>query len=532
MRIQNKIFITFSIMCSLSLGALAADIDYTNPSQERINYKYVNESDKNMLQKDILHFINSINPYVKDTESSSIPESIGYQEYENATKKFMQGNTAVSYKEFKSILDNIDKEDFLYVSLAYKFTNMGFFSLAQDALSKIENKSVWEPQTDLIVKKYFPKNQLSSEEELYLAGLYSDIYFHNLAFEVIKDLSKNDKLLKKSDYANYLLSLTYYETKEYKKALSAINKAIDMNPDNINYQKNKAQVLCELKEYKRANKIMAELVKEADDLVMLKQEIFALQEYILAKSSSKEYLSKYHLGKYFYIKNDNARAIKTLNQSLSMKKKYYPAMTLLGEIYTKEQNYPKANEVYTKAYKLNKNYPDTLFGLGDLQFKEGNVQNALNYFLVAVKKDKNYLHALLYSAMCYKILNQPDIALKMCEDALVLNPKNPDTYYVLSKIDTANKVEHLKKVTSYNPLYVDAWLDLAQNSISKQNIKEAKNYLLPVQYIDSNNYKAYYYQGLIEKYQRHDEMAMIYFEKSVKLNPSYEPALNEVNSEI
>ena len=529
---MKKKFIIALVVGLFNVAAFAADFDYTNPSIERLNYKYVDQSEKNILQNDLLHFINSINPYVKDTESGSVPSSIGYEEYETAIKKFMQGNTAVSYKELQNILDNIEKEDFLYISLAYKFTNMGFFSLAQNAVDRVENKAVWNTQTDLIVKKYFPKYTLSNVEELYLAGLYSDIYFHNLSFEVIKDLSKNDKLLKKSDYANYLLSLTYYETKEYKKALSAINKAIELNPDNINYQKNKAQVLCELKHYKQANKIMAQLVKDTDNFILLKQELLALQEYILAKSSSQEHIAKYHLGKYFYIKNDNARAIKTLNQSISLKKKYYPSYTLIGEIYAKDNNNQKAAEYFEKSYNINKNYPETLFGLGDLQFKEGNVQKALNYFLVATKKDKTFLPAILYGAMCYKILNQPEIALKMCNDALLINSKNPDTYYVLSKIDTPNKVAHLKKVTSFNPLYVDAWLDLAHNSIATQNMKEAKNYLLPVQYIDSNNYKAYYYKGLIEKYQRHDEMAMIYFEKSVKINPNYQPALDEVKSEI
>ena len=58
---------------------------------------------------------------------------------------------------------------------------------------------------------------------------------------------------------------------------------------------------------------------------------------------------------HFYIKNDNARAIKTLNQSISLKKKYYPSYTLIGEIYAKDNNNQKAAEYFEKAYNINKN---------------------------------------------------------------------------------------------------------------------------------------------------------------------------------
>ncbi len=534
MQISNfKKIMLSTIFLSIPLCGFCTeyDVDYTNPAVEAAKYKFINNVENNTLQSDIVKIVNSINPY-SETHMDNETKSSDYKRYEDAINKFMQGNTVVAYKELYTALNKIQKQDFLYISVAYKFTNIGFYTLATNAINLVEDNEIWGKQINLLKNNYFPSYTLSYDDEIYLAGLYSDIYFHNLAFEVIKDLSKNEKLTKNSDYANYLLSLAYYETKEYKQALSAVNKAIAINPHNINYQKNKAQILCELKDYKQATKIIDTLTDEANNIVIDRKDLLALKEYILAKSCTDEYLAKYHLGKYFYVKGDNTRALKSLNQSLGPKKKYYQAYALMGKIYTDNGNLGKAKESYEKAYKLNKNDPQTLLGLGDLKFKEGNVQEALNYFLLATKKDKNYIPALLYGAMCYKILNQPDVAKKLCEDALSLNSYMPDTYYVFSKIDTKESTMYLKKVTSYNPLYVDAWLDLAYNSIKDRNLELARTYLLPVKYIDSGNYKAYYYQGLIEKFDNRDEVAMYYFKKALSINPNYEPALNEVKSEI
>ncbi len=463
-------------------------------------------------------------------ESSAVTIKPNYERYEDAVNKFIQGNTVVAYKDLYAVLKTSPTEDFLYLSLAHKFNEMGFFSLSNDALNQIDDDEIWQRQTKLLRSVYAPKQTLSYDEEIYLAGLYSDIFFHNLAFEVVKELSKNDKLLKYSDYACYMLSLAYFETKEYKQALGAINKALAIYPENVNYLKTKAQILCELKDYKQATKIIDNLI--ANPNVIDNKDFLAIKAYTLAKSAKKDYLAKYHLAEYFYIKSDYTRATKTLNQCLNLRKKYYPALTLLGDINVKNGNIEKAQEYYEKSYKINKRYPQTLFGLGDINYRKGNVTKALEFFLAAQKYNKNYLESILYSAMAYNALNQQDKALEFCRTALSVNSNYPEAYYVLSKIEKDREIAYLKRATSLNLLYIDAWLDLANLAIKNNDLKLAKTYLLPVQYIDTNNYKVYYYQGLIYKKESNFEAAMINFKKSLNINPNYEPSLLEVNSEI
>lgn len=512
----------------------STNVQFANAYETQHPYNIIKNIDSS-FKSDLMKIITTINsPFLYNTESNitEIDSNKIYQNFTDATNKFIQGNTAVSYKAFYQVLNSLENKDFLYINFAHKMTSLGFFSLATNSLNFISDDEIWNIQINLIKENYIPKFTLSYDEEIYLAELYSDIYFHNLAFEVIKDLSKKEDLLKKSDYANYILSLAFFEMKDYKHSLHAINKALDINPQNLNYIKNKAQILCEMKDYKQAVKLLEDLDFSTNKRFLNENDLIALKYYILAKQNKKDYVSKYYLANYFLLKKDYNRAIKTLNQVLLTQKKYYPAMTLLAKTYYKTDNISKAKEYYNKSFKLNKKYPDTLIGLGMLELKELNNANALTYFSKVLKKDKNNELAKLYLAYTKNKLHQKEEAEKICKEILSNNPYSYEAYYVLSLVDANNTVYYLKKTTSINPLFVDAWLDLAFISIKENNLKLANNYLLPVKYIDADNEKVSYYQGLIDKQQKEMENNLIEFQKSSSINPNFEPSLREVNNDI
>ena len=54
-----------------------------------------------------------------------------------AEQHFEKSNVAVSYYEYKHILQDMQPNDFYYMFLAYKLSQFGFFSLAHEAMSKI-----------------------------------------------------------------------------------------------------------------------------------------------------------------------------------------------------------------------------------------------------------------------------------------------------------------------------------------------------------------------------------------------------------
>ena len=95
------------------------------------------------------------------------------------------------------------------LGLAYKFANIGLFSLAQDAINNIQDRELYNTQIQLIKSRLFPQMVLSYDDEILLAQNYTEIYYNNLAFEVARDMSKMPERYKRSDYAHYILSQAY-----------------------------------------------------------------------------------------------------------------------------------------------------------------------------------------------------------------------------------------------------------------------------------------------------------------------------------
>ena len=184
------------------------------------------------------------------------------KKYAEANEKFSQGNITSAYKDYKLILQNSANDDFVNLGFAYKFANIGLFTLAQEAINNIQDRETYNHQIQLMKSKLFPMVVLSYDNEIKLAQNYTEIYYNNLAFEVARELNRLPDSLKRADYAHYILSQAYYNTKEYNKAINEINRAISINPDNINYQKYKAQIFCETNRLSDSLKIMEELLSQ------------------------------------------------------------------------------------------------------------------------------------------------------------------------------------------------------------------------------------------------------------------------------
>jgi tetratricopeptide (TPR) repeat protein len=88
---------------------------------------------------------------------------------------------------------------------------------------------------------------------------------------------------------------------------------------------------------------------------------------------------------------------------------------------------------------------------------------------------------------------------------------------------------YIKKSLAINPNFKDGWIDLARLEIAKDSYDKAISYLNVAKYIDENDYRYYYYLGLVMKNKGLTAEAGKNFEKSLDLNPNYELAKEELN---
>ena len=493
------------------------------------NLKFIKNND---LTNDFLRIITFSQN--NDSKLTSETEKINYsKKYAEANEKFAQGNITAAYRDYKEVVSASCDNDFVSLGLAYKFANIGLFSLAQEAINNIKDRETYSHQIQLIKSKLFPQVVLSYDDEIQLAQNYTEIYYNNLAFEVARDMGKLPERFKRSDYAHYILSQAFYNIKEYSKAINEINRALSINPDNINYLKYKAQIYCETNKLSDAVKILESMLETQDvNILDYKNDLEGLYYYTLAKATKDREKSRFYLAQYFLKANDHQRAVKELNQNINTDKKDVKSMTLLANIYFKQNKLSDAMDLYEKAYKVKKNDPDNLMGIANMYMYKKDYKNALDFYVKAAKKDKNNKEALINASLCYKMLGITDKSVEYLNKVFEKGLPDAKIYYTASKIDDIKDIQYLKKAVSSDPLMVDAWLDLADNAIKNNKISLAQDYLMPVNYLNKKNDRYYYYMGLINKQQGFKEAAAKNFKKSLELNPLNENASKELNPQL
>ena len=417
---------------------------------------------------------------------------------QKATSRYTQTNVVAAYKDFSKIINSVgENNDFLNIVLAQRLDTLGFFTLGQNAVINVNDIELWKNSINAVKKVYSPSVTLTYDEEIYLARLQTEILYNNSAEEAIKELEDNDKLLKKSDYANYVLAVGYFENKNYNKALNAINKAISKAPDCLNYLRFKEKIYSKTENYKAALKIIKKLEKSNLVADFYKSYIYNDKLYILMKMSKKD-MSKYYSAKLLMQNGEHQKAIKEAQSAISLNKKNLDAYILIGDYYLKNNELDKAYEYYFKAYKIKSKNPQSLMGLGHYYFSKKDFNTAYEYYLKAYKHSFQNENVLISIANCLIAKNDNKNASDYLKKVLKFNPNSDVAYYLLSKITPNLKEQYLRTSLFYNPINEFAWLDLAEIKINNGDFKSAKEYIFPVKLINPENQRYIHLKKMID----------------------------------
>lgn len=504
MNFSKKIFIFFMIISSmLSQVAFAEDIEnrVDDSSFASTFLKDRSQGFTELSSRDIneLLLYNEFDSYT-DTNleyNSAVKELIN--SLMSVQKLYNQGNVAVAYSEYKKIIGEMTPNDFYYMITAYQLANQGFFSLADIAASKVNDKNIWGNHINSLKKHLVSNTEFTAEEEIFLAQIHTDIVYNNLTEECRSKIAESSKKIKNSDYAAYLEALAYSTQKDYKKALDEIEKAVSLNPSNITYTNFKAETEKNLYKNKDALKTLKKA--HTDDVVLAgtKKETEKRKYYILSDTEKKEPVRKYDLAYYFYLNKDYARAINELTLLIS-RGDTEKAPALLGHIYTLTGKTESAKKVYEKQISKKKNSASAYVGLGNIAAIERNYGLALKYYEQAYKYDSKDPQILVGLAALNKNRNNPKEAEKFAQKALKEAPEFYKTTYINSVFakNEREAVGYLKKTAGLNPLFAETWLDLAQKAYDASDITEAERYVNNAAFLTKESYRYFYLKYTVE----------------------------------
>ncbi len=469
----------------------------------------------------------SSNTIALPVKKAVLTRNIVHNQYAIAFDRFMQSNVKSAYMDFKVLIETMDSNDYAYMQMAEKMADIGFFNLSELAGSKIEDKTLSDFLLDDIKSYYFPNKKLKPDEEVYLGEIFSNIMYNDQSREATYELIKNTALLSESDYANYLASLGYLKFSDILNAGIYIDKAIQMNPDNLNYKKLKAEILAQGKKPQNAIKMVDYIKNKKLYSVDFTRKVNSLEQFVLYKSKKNYPEKMYHLGYYYYYENELAKSVRALQSAISAKKKLNKDIySILSRVYFDMNDFEKAQDAAAKTLKIDGNDMNALIVLGDLSFRKSDFKNALKYYKHAENEDKTSCESSVKIALTYEKSGKQEKAVKIYEQLLKNYNDCFIAYYKIALQDKSKEIAYLKKTIAINMNYKDAWIDLGRVAIEQQNFVDAKKYLRIANYIDENDFRYYYYQGLLAKNQGQDGTE--FFKKSYSLNPDYEPAKKEL----
>ncbi len=465
--------------------------------------------------------------YEVKTQKAKLTQNDIHNHYEIAMQRFMQCNVKSAYMDFKLLIKTIVPNDYAYLRMADEMAEIGLFNLSEEAMEKATDEEIAFIQSEDIKKFYFPKNKLNDNDEVYLAEIFSNIMYNAQSKEAANELLKNTSLLEKSDYANYLVALGLLKTGDLKNADLYINKALKINPENLNYQKLKIEIILQGNNPKTAIKVLANMKNTKLYTDSFNKKVNALEQYTLYKTEKNEILKKYYLGYYYFCLGEHPKAIRTLQGAISTKKKYNRMVyALMSEIYLDQKEYEKAENFADKSLKLGGNNPKALMVLGKLNYKNKNFKEALKYFKDA--ESKNDPLPSVWIAMTYNQLGETDKAKEVNYKILKDHSDCYQAYYNVALQDKDREYEYMKKAVAINLSFIDGWVGLVKCSIEKNNLNNANKYLGIVKYIDENDFRYYYYQGLVYKAKGLNQDANYFFKKCLTINPDCDLAKKEL----
>lgn len=468
-----------------------------------------------------------------NTLNISLTKNDSFYNFNTATDKFVECNVRASWEDFRSLIRNSPDNDFMLISYANKMADLGLFDLADYASSKIRDKVIGDVSTDAMKRFYYPRKKMKLDTELMLAEAYSNILYNNQSSEAVNELLKNESALANYDYANYLIALGSYQSNFFTRAAKYINLAILQNPTNLNYQKLKAQILAENNAPAEAIKIVENLKKQDLYSYEYERKINSLEQFILYKTEKQQWAKDYHLGYYYYYENDFSKTIRTLQSALATKKKANEGLIygLMSRAYLNMNEFEKAADTAKKSYKINSRNYNALVTLGDLSFKDNNYKQALCYYKKAASEDKKSYTPLVKEGLAYQKLSNDKKASEIYAKVLKTHSDSWEAYYYTALLDSDKQKQtiYLKKSLAVNPMFENGWIELAKTDIEKGNYDIAQKYLSNAFYIDENDFRYYYYQGLVNVNLGNLEQAKYNFKKCLKLNSNFSGAKKELD---
>lgn len=276
-------------------------------------------------------------------------------------------------------------------------------------------------------------------------------YANKKQFEKAKTLfNKALEITPDSTYALYNLAVLHYQLKDYNKALSYSLQATQLKKYNPKSKMLTADIYADLNQIEKSLLIYQELLNKYPDMPTIKVKIvrllITLKKHEAALGLINELLKDWPDDtEYICIKsslliklNDIQNARNGYLKVLKHDPINIDALHGLGMIYFQEKDYKNTKKTYLKLINIDKEQPLFYNNLGSVFLAEGRSIEAIKYFKKAIEVNKFYLSAYLNLCNLYLDINKKKEARTLIEQYIKLDPTNIKAKNLLKSMSETN----------------------------------------------------------------------------------------------
>ena len=327
------------------------------------------------------------------------------------------------------------------------------------------------------------------------------------------------------------------------KAETAINRALEIEPNNYDAQRLQASLLLTFHKFQEGLEAGQKLEQKSPqdsfvygiltdanvELGNYKEAIDAAQRMVDLRPGMESYARVSHVRS---LHGDSDGAIDAMKMAASIadprdKEAKAWTLTYLGNEYFKVGRYEEAEKQYDTALQVLPDFHFALTGKGNVRAAAGDYENAVNFYKKSADKVP-FTQTIIPLGDVYKKIGKPEEARKQYELAEFIEQKfgNIDrrTLALLwanqdIKLDEALEIaraEHEKRKDIYTA-DIYAW-----TLYKKGQFEEAKKAITEAMRLKTKDAQIFYHAGMIEKELGNKKAAADYLKKAVKLNPAFD----------
>jgi tetratricopeptide (TPR) repeat protein len=293
-------------------------------------------------------------------------------------------------------------------------------------------------------------------------------------------------------------------TGQYNKALELSEKLLAENPNDANLHYQKSVILKQLYKYPEA--------------------INSIEKALEIDSENITYLSEYAT---ILTKKDNdAQAFLIWNKILQKDSTNSNAGVIVASQYIKNKKFEYAYRIFQNLYES-----DTLNGffarnLGFCSIKLLDSKNSVKWLEKAIKLDSTDIKSYEYLSTVYASLKDYEYAIAVVEKAIKIEPENENLYIRLGELSLFQNhnyqaIPPFEKAFKLNPENEYVLKNLGQCHFNIDEYSEAKRYLKLAELI-VNDFQVFQYLGDIYAKMGPVDSSIIYYNKALELvKPDY-----------